>query len=213
MKNYQLRIFGILFILTFISYGFGSYFVEEILTHSASKVAVSIIKQEAVFASILIGLLHTIFNASLLIIMFRQLYSYDKLISLFYILFGFIATVFLAVGGITLHNINSLEVFNLEDINSYVNINTRLYVFGMIFWGGSGLAFVSLIFKYTLMNNIVCLWGFIGYICLIIGNIWEIVNSDSYGTVLSLSGGLFEIVISLIFIFSNKWLSPKLIAS
>lgn len=208
MKKIQLRLYGILFILTFISYGYGSYFVDHI-SQISNSINFEAIRNNAVLGSILLCPIHTSLNIAIVVLMFNNIYVRNKMVSLFYLIFGCLATIYLSIGGLFILSINSLHEFNQIEISHCLELNNSLYQFGMIFWGISGISLVFIFIKHQLINISICIGGLIGYSLLIIGNFFDLLQIGNYGTILSLPGGLFEILISLLLIFLNKFSDTK----
>lgn len=208
MQKNQLRLYGILFILTFISYGYGSYFVDHI-SQINNSINFDDIRNNAVLGSILLCPIHTSLNIAIVVLMFNNIYVRNKVVSLFYLIFGCLATIYLSIGGLFILSINSLHEFNQIVISHCLELNNSLYQFGMIFWGISGISLVFIFIKHQLINISICIGGLIGYALLIIGNFFDLLQIGNYGTILSLPGGLFEILISLLLIFLNKFSDTK----
>ena len=75
---------------------------------------------------------------------------------------------------------------------------------GMALWSIGGLMFVSALYKSKLIPQVMSVWGIIGYIVLATGSILEIYEHREIVDVVSvIPGGLFEITLSIWFIFKG----------
>lgn len=196
MKITSARLFGICFILSFVSYAVGMGLMETV----GNKTAL-------IIGALLIAILHTLFNLGLLIVMFNVLKSINKSLSIFYLLLGSFGTLMLALGAIFLLlpiSISETLVQTDQHDSSLFSMildlsssgNFYAYQLGMILWGCGGLVFCNLLYKSRLVPVLFPLWGFMGYLIFIVGCGLELFGKP-YGVMLSIPGGLFEILLSI----------------
>lgn len=155
MNILSARIFGILFILSFISYATGITLLEatqknEILfTQFVQK------KLSAIIGTILIAVIHTLFNLGLTTIMFNILKKHSLVLSIAYLALALLGTLLLALGAISLLlPVSISELYIQSDYMTMhhfsavrklsANLNFYLYQIGMIFWGCAGISFASI---------------------------------------------------------------------
>lgn len=201
MKMTSARLFGICFILSFVSYAVGMGLMETVENKTA-----------LIIGALLIAILHTLFNLALLIVMFNVLKSINQSLSIGYLVLGSFATLMLAIGVIFLMQTDQYDASlssMVLDLSSRGNFYA--YQLGMILWGCGGLVFCNLLYKSRLVPILFPLWGFWGYLIFIVGCGLELFGKP-YGVMLSIPGGLFEILLSICLItkgFNNGGVITK----
>lgn len=188
------RVFGVCFLLSFLSYGIGIGFLEipidEPLTPSSAPV----------IGGFLVVFCHTVFNLALLLSMYFLLKKNNELIALFYLILGGVSTILLALGGIFLlsfHGVKALDYPYPDQLSLYISqANFFSYQFGMAIWVIGGMMMCYMLLSRPLLPLFFPYWGLIGYFVFLIGCLLEIFNMP-YGLYFSIPGGLFEIVISI----------------
>ena len=223
MKAHRMaaRIFGIFFLIAFLSYGIGSGLVDSVTDVPDFLSNVYANKTTIIVGVILMALVHSVVNIGLPVVMLPILKPFNRNLTYGYLSAAIAATVVLVVGTIFL-----LLLLPLSD--EYVKAGSAAapyfetignllkkggffaYQMGMSLWGLGGLMFVSLLYKSKLVPRLFPVWGIIGYIIFVSGTISEFFGSN-VGVLLSIPGGLFEIVLSLWLIV--KGFNPSAIAS
>ncbi|PRD48066.1 DUF4386 domain-containing protein [Sphingobacterium haloxyli] len=196
MKITSARLFGICFILSFVSYAIGMGLMETVEN-----------KTTLIIGALLIAILHTLFNLGLLIVMFNVLKSINKSLSIFYLLLGSFGTLMLTLGAIFLllpisisETLVQTDQHDSSLFSMILDLSSRgnfyAYQLGMILWGCGGLVFCNLLYKSRLVPVLFPIWGFMGYLIFIVGCGLELFGKP-YGVMLSIPGGLFEILLSI----------------
>ena len=209
------RIFGIVFILTFLSYGIGDSLISSIISVPDFLSNVYANQVQIVIGAILMAFVHTCTNIALPILMLPILKSKCPRLTFGYLSFAITATVILVVGALFLLLLLPLsEAYskagfimtpNFEIIGSLLKKGSFYsYNMGMALWSIGGLMFVFALFKLKLIPKTMSIWGIIGYIILIIGSVLEInQHSDIIEIISVIPGGLFEITLSIWFIIKG----------
>ncbi len=208
----QARAFGIFFLLAFISYGAGSTMVAGIANSADGLAGVFANKTPFTLGFILMAVIHTIATIGLAVIMLPVLKPYSKTVAYGYFSAAIAATVVTVIGAMSLLLLVPLsEAYVLAETDAaYFNTLAALlkqggfygYQLGMTLWGLGGLMFCYLLFISNLVPRLFPVWGFAGYIIFITGTIGELFGYP-IGLMLSVSGGLFEIALSLWLIFKG----------
>jgi hypothetical protein len=207
MKKHTARLFGIFFILSFVSYASGIGLMQILHDSSINPFQVVESKISLIIGAILIGIIHTLCNLGLLLIMFNTLIKINTNLSIMYLILGSIGTFLLALGAVFLllpislsetlvqsnHFDKSLFTMILK-LSSSGNFYT--YQFGMIFWGLGGLLFCYLIYKSQMVPILFPISGCMGYFVFLIGCFLELLGFP-YGVIFSLPGGVFEVFLSI----------------
>ncbi len=209
MENHKIkaRAIGIVLILSFIAYGFGTGLISS-LTESPNFLAnIQAHKMKVVVGALLIAFIHTILNIGLASLVFPIINPYNKNIAYSYFSAVITATILLIVGAIFLLLLIPLsdESMKLKLANgNYLQTlsvlctqgNFYAYQLGMSLWGVGGLMLCYLLYTSTLIPKFLSVYGFIGYVVFIIGTLFELMG-NSVGLFLSIPGGLFEISLSI----------------
>jgi hypothetical protein len=201
------RMFGIFFIIAFLSYGPGSALIASITSTQDFLSNVYANNTTIIVGAILIALVHTFVNIGLPVIMLPILKPFNKTLSYGYLSLGIASTTVAVIGAIFL-----LLLIPLAD--EYVKASSAAtgyfetmgivlkmggayaYQIAMAIWGLGGLLFVSVLYKSKLVPRLLSVWGIIGYIVFVSGTILELFGYP-VGVLLSLPGGLFELSLSV----------------
>jgi len=214
MNNYRstARLFGLFFILTFLSYGIGSSLIASILTVPDFLSSVYYNQVQIVVGAILMALVHTFTNIALPVLMLPILKPNYKYLANGYFSFAIMATLILVVGTLFLLLLIPLsEEYAKAGFVMTSNFETTgillkkagfyAYHMGMALWSIGGLMFVSALYKSKLIPRGMSVWGIIGYIVLTSGSVLEIYEHHDIVEIISvIPGGLFEIALSIWFI-------------
>ncbi len=216
------RVFGTLFVISFLSYGFGSGFIESITNETDILGSIYANKTQFVIGISLMALVHTFANVGLSVAIFPILKPINSSVSYGYFVFALTATVLLVLGSIFLALLIPLSDMVIDvDTQTAPYLTTIVlllkqgnfysYQIGMAIWGAGGLALSYLLLRSKLVPTFVSIWGLLGYVIFIAGTILELFGYE-YGLMLSAPGGLFEIFLSLWLIIKgfNFSVSPKL---
>lgn len=204
--NNLAKLFGIFFIITFLSYGVGSALIDSIVNVFENKT-------QLLIGAILMGIVHTFVNVGVPVIVFPILKPYSLRLSLMYLILAVITSIILVIGTIFLllllplsdinQNVDSLVTCNIEILNTIVKKGAFFsYQLAMAIWSLGGLIFTYLLYKSKIVPRLLAVWGFIGYLFLITGTICELFSQE-IGLALSIPGGLFEISLSIWVIFKG----------
>ncbi len=201
------RYFGVFFIIAFISYGAGSGIIASVADAPESLSNIYANKSSIALAVVLAALIHSFVNVGLPVIMFPILKSTNVRYTYAYLSAGISATVVLISG-----TVFSLLLMPLSDAHHAMGSESPeyfetlrilcvkggfyAYQLGMAVWGIGGLFLTTLLYQSRIVPRFLPVWGFIGYIIFIAGTIIELFGYG-YGVQLALSGGLFEIVLSI----------------
>jgi hypothetical protein len=199
------RLFGVFFILTFLSYGIGSGMTASLTLVPDSLQQVFNNKEQLIMGVMLMAVFHTVFNISLAAIMHTVLKPFGKTVSFAYLSLAIGATVVLVIGGVLLlMQIPLADAFQINSSDaSLVTLNEMLsygafvsYQMGMALWGIGGLLMSALLYRSGLVPKFFPIWGVIGYLIFIAGTVGEMFGFP-YGVMLSMPGGLFEVTLSV----------------
>jgi len=201
------RVFGVFFILTFLSYGIGSGLVDSVISSPDYLSNIHANKTTVIVGVIMMALVHTFLNIGLPIIMFPILKPFNRYLTYGYLSSAIAATVVLVIGAIFLLLLlplgdefvksGSVTSSSIESMGILLkNGGAFSYQLGMALWGLGGMMFVSVLYISKLIPRLLSYWGFIGYIIFVSGTILELFG-NSVGVILSIPGGLFEISLSL----------------
>ena len=196
--------FGLLFILSFISYGLGSGLIESVINEKSDLSFIYKNQNLVIIGVVLIAIVHTLANILMISTILPIFKKYNENFQMAYFGFSTISTIIVTVGSIFILSIVTISEIatnnELENLNNLMQIfkktNFYFYQIGMTIWGFGGLALCYLIKLSKLIPNWLVLSGFIGYLIFISGTILELFGV-SYGTILSIPGGIFELVLSI----------------
>lgn len=217
MNNYRKtsRIFGVFFILSFLSYGIGSSLIASIITVPDLLASVYFNQMQIIVGVSLMALVHTFTNIALPILILPILKPNHKYLAFGYFSFAIMATLILVVGTLfSLLLIPLSEEYLKADSNMTSNFETMgillkkasffAYHMGMALWSIGGLLFVSALHQSKLIPRVMSVWGIIGYLVLLSGSMLEIYEHRDIVEIVSvIPGGLFEITLSIWFIVKS----------
>lgn len=209
MKINSARLFGIFFILSFMSYAIGIGIMGDLQNSQIQPFQVIENKVSLVVGAILIAIFHTLFNLGLVVVMFNILKSINKSLSIIYLILSSFGTLLLALGAVFLllpvTTSETLVLLSTEYDHSVFEMilslssggNFYSYQIGMILWGIGGLFFCNLLYRSKYVPVIFPIWGSFGYLIFIAGCGLELFGVPPYGVQFSAPGGLFEIGLSV----------------
>ena len=201
------RIFGVLFLISFLAYGAGDALIKSIVSAPDILSNVYASTTMIVVAAILMGVIHTITNIGLPVVLRPVLKPRNETLYFGYLSAAIVATVSLLVGVIFL-----LLLLPLSD--AYVRSGSAVtgqaetmaillreanyysYQIGMAIWSLGGLIFCSILYQYKLIPRLMSVWGVVGYTVFLSGCILAIFGLD-YGLIHTAPGALFEVFLSL----------------
>jgi hypothetical protein len=206
-------LYGVLFILSFLSYGIGSGMVDA-LTNDPQNLANVQANASSMFAGfLLMGLVHTTVTVGSVIVIIPLLKKFNQTLSYLYLGGTIIENVLLSVGAIFAALTLPLSTQFVEAGSAspaYYEMlagllykgNFFAYELGMAIWALAGLAFTYILIQSRLVPRFLSVWGFVGYITFFTGIIIELLGSP-FGTWLYIPGAVFEITISFWLIFKG----------
>ena len=201
------RVFGIFFLIAFLSYGLGSGLIDSIVSVPDFLSNVYANKATIIAGVLLMALVHSFVNIGMPVVILPILTPINKNLTFGYLSAAIAATVVLIIGAISLLLLiplsdefikNGSTASNSFEILGIIlkNGGNFAYQLGMAIWGIGGLMLVTLLYKSKLVPRPLSYWGFIGYIIFIAGTILELYGYK-VGVQLAMPGGLFEISLSL----------------
>jgi len=201
------KLIGIFFILSFVSYGLGSGLVESITNNDRMLEEIAANHTQFIIGFILMAIVHTVSNVGLSVAMFMVLKSFNKTLALGYLCGAILATTILVVGSLFLLLLLPLSDSYLQATSSIPSpldtMATLLHQAGfyayqvaMALWGLSGLALCYILYQSYLVPRFIAAWGVLGYISLILGTVLELLGYQA-GVLMSVLGGLFELILSV----------------
>ncbi|MCB2199910.1 DUF4386 domain-containing protein [bacterium] len=215
MMNHRVaaRLFGTFFIITFLAYGTGSGLIDSVLNVPDVLANVYAHKTQIIVGAILMAVVHTFTNIGLASIMLPIVKPYNKALAYGYFSAAIAATTILVVGATFLLmflplsdafvKAGSVMTPALGAISAILKMGgVYSYQIGMAIWGLGGLALCTLFYISRLIPRFITWWGFVGYLVFFTGTILELFGYP-VGMLLSLPGGLFEIVLSFWLIFKG----------
>ena len=203
------RMFGIFFIIAFLSYGIGGAIVDSIVTVPDFLTNVSNSRMLIVLGISLMALVHSFVNIGLPVIMLPILKPFNDRLAYGFLSLAIAATTVLIVGTIFVLlllplsdayiNGGSAAAPSFETMGTLlVNGNSLSYHMGMALWAIGGLMFVSVLYISKLIPRPMSVWGMIGYTILLLGSILLLSGPNGAIEVASVAiGGLFEITLSI----------------
>lgn len=217
MNNYRkaTRMFGVFFILTFLSYGIGSSLIASIISVPDFLASVYSNQLQIIIGVTLMALVHTFTNIALPVLMLPILKPNHKYLAYGYLSFAIMATLILIVGALfSLLLIPLSEEYVKAGFTMTSNFETMgillkkasffAYHMGMALWSIGGLLFISALYQSKLIPRVMSVWGIIGYFVLVSGSMLEIYEHHDIVEIVSvIPGGLFEITLSVWFIVKS----------
>lgn len=203
------KLFGVFFILTFLSYGIGSELIQSIVDQPDFLSAVYSNKSTIVTGALLIALVHTFTNIGLPVIMLPILIPFNKRLAFGYLGAAIAATVVLITGAIFLLLLIPLSESFFAAVNepalSFETVGNLLksggiytYHIAMALWSLGGMMLCVVLFQSNLIPRVMSVWGMVGYLVLAFGSTFELFEHNEMVEILSvIPGGLFEIALSL----------------
>jgi len=199
--------YGILFILSFLSYGIGSSIVDALTKDPQNLANVASSQGSMMIGFVLMALVHSVVTVASAIVLLPILKKFNQTFSYFYLSGAIMENVLLTVGGIAVFLILPLSIQFKEmgaSASSYFvslaqlfyNGNFFAYQVGMAIWGIGGLALTHILIQSRLVPRFLAIWGFIGYVFHGTGAVLELFGLP-YSTYFIIPGGLFEITFSL----------------
>jgi hypothetical protein len=199
--------YGILFILSFLSYGIGSSIVDALTKDPQNLANVGSSQGSMMIGFVLMALVHSVVTVASAIVLLPILKKFNQTFSYFYLSGAIMENVLLTVGGIAVFLILPLSIQFTEmgaSASSYFvslaqlfyNGNFFAYQVGMAIWGIGGLALTYILIQSRLVPRFLAIWGFIGYVFHATGAVLELFGLP-YSTYFIIPGGLFEITFSL----------------
>jgi hypothetical protein len=194
---------GTCMIFSFLSYGIGMGLMEVINKPALQPLQVLEQRNKIITGGILVTVFHSLFNMVWLVVMYGRLAIFHQMLSRFYLGAGLIATVMLAIGGVSMllpvslsNSAGNEQLWFSAFVIWSSAINFYAYQTGMFIWGIGGLAFCYLLNRSHFAPSVFPVWGSIGYLIFITGTILELFGIPA-GVVLSIPAGLFEIALSV----------------
>ncbi len=213
MNNYRstARIFGIFFIVAFLTYGTGSGLIASVTDAPDFLTQIHENSSTLVLGVILIAIVHTFVNIGLPVVMMPILIRFNKTLSYGYLSAAIAATSMAVVGTVfsllllplsaEYANAGPAAGLLFETLgNLLIQAGLYCYYISMAIWGLGGLLFVSVLYSSKIVPRFFSIWGAAGYAIFIAGMVSELFGTG-IGVLLSLPGGLFEIGLSLFLIF------------
>ncbi len=209
------RLFGIFFILTFLSYGIGTSLVAALTSVPDYLRSIPANKTTFVTGVILMAIVHTFLNIGLPVLMLPILKPYGERLSYGYLSAAIVATTVLAVGAILLLMLIPLSTGYLQsdqvDTQQFDIVAIVLkaggkisYHMGMAIWSLGGMMFCAVLYRSGLLPRFMPVWGMFGYVTLAAGSISELFVQNATIEIISvIPGGLFELTLSLWLIFKG----------
>src|SRR4028119_1811107 len=201
------RIFGVLFLISFLAYGTGTALIQS--TVSAPDILSNVYASTTliVVAAILMGVIHTFTNIGLPVVLRPILKPHNETLYFGYLSAAIVATVTLLVGVIFLLLLIPLSDTFMRSGSAVTGqyetmaillreANYYSYNIGMAIWSLGGLMFCSILYRYKLIPRLVSVWGVVGYIVFLSGCILAIFGLD-FGLIHTAPGALFEAFLSL----------------
>ena len=192
-------LFGIMFILSFLSYGAGSFLTAAVGLNG--NIAVLSAERGSILSGgLMISVFHTMMNTGLLVVMFSLIRPSGPVLSRLYLVSGLLGTFLLAVGGVFLMLPLYLHgaagaVFS-GSTGFFYSVNFLLYQAGMFIWGCGGIFLCILLQRGRIFPAAAAFFGVAAYLVFITGTVLEICGVQ-VGTISSIPGGVFEIFLSV----------------
>jgi hypothetical protein len=205
------RIIGVLFLVPFVTYGFGSGLINSVL-EVPKFLAVLAPNNPQMIIGALLMLANSVTVVALGVLLFPVIEQHSKNAALGYLSARIAEAVLLAVGVAWLLLILALGNGSTQSVPPTVHSETLvietlvtetvvllakkanywLYQIAMIALGVGSIGFCWVLFRAKLVPSVLALLGLVGYCVLIAGAVLEFFGF-SVGIMLSLPGGLFEL--------------------
>jgi len=206
------RVYGVFFLLAFLSYGSGSAIVATYADGAQGLAGVFAHKSLYVAGFILMAVVHSVVNIGLAVIMLPILKPFAKTAAYGYFAAAVAATVVAIVGALFLVLLVPLSAAFAAQNSDAAYFQTMAmvlkkggfyaYQLGMTLWGLGGLMLCYALYIARLVPRFLPVWGVFGYLVFIVGTMSEMFGYG-IGVMLSAPGGLFEITLSVWLIFKG----------
>lgn len=206
------RLFGIFFLLAFLSYGISSTLVTSVADGPGGLAGVFAGRTTLIIGIILMAIVHSFVNIALPVLVLPVLKPFNGFLAYGYFGAAIAATVTVLVGALFLALLIPLGTEYVAAGNDAAYFETLAvllkqggfygYQIGMTLWGLGGLLLCSLLNVSRAVPRFLPVWGFAGYLVFMTGTLAELFGYP-IGVKMSLSGGLFEIMMSLWLIFKG----------
>ncbi|MGL1891836.1 MAG: DUF4386 domain-containing protein [Spirochaetaceae bacterium] len=217
-NNIKTKLFGISFIMAFISYGLGSFLVDSISLSGDVWNLLTTQRSQFIIGILLIAFIHTIANIALPLLMVPTLKKYNSSAAYGYLAFAITSTVIMIIRA--LFSILLLPLSESFESNAAsINVDTISHILNqgafysyhisMAIWGIGGLFFTHLLYRSKLIPKYISIWGFYGYIIFIIGSLSELFGFE-LSMLLNIPGGLFELYLSIWLIIKGFKVEKKI---
>ena len=204
------RIFGISFLIGYISYGVGFGLLNSLINSPESLLLINQSKNLVIFEA---GIMMAVFapiNIVLGIIMIPIFKPVNQTLAYGYLSSAIAPTVLLIVGAVFLLLLVPLSDTYVEASlgdKKHIELifmlckkaNFYSYQIAMVVWGIGGLLFSYLLLISKLVPKWLSIWGLVGYVIFISGAFFALFGI-SIDVILDIPGGLFEIYLSIRFI-------------
>ena len=198
------RLFGVFFILAFLSYGISDALIQSVVGEPDFLPAVHGSKSVIVTGVILMALVHTFTNIGLPVIMLPILIPFNKRLAFGYLSAAIAATIVLVTGAIFLLLLIPLSdsfIAAGAEPGPYFEIVGNLLISGgnygyhisMALWSLGGMMFCVVLYQSKIVPRVMAVWGMIGYLVLVSGSISELYMHNNMVESLSvIPGGFFK---------------------
>jgi len=198
------RLFGSLFVVSFLAYGIGSSMVQSVVSRPEILESVAANPGLVVAGVLLMGVLHTVANIGLAAVLLPILKPHNPVLAYAYFGAALIATAILAVGAVFLFLLVPLSedlpadgVGTADTLAGVLSMGGFVsYQLGMAIWGAGGLMLCVALYQAGLVPRAMSIFGMVGYLVFIGGTVAELFGYE-LGLYLSAMGGLFELALSL----------------
>ncbi|MEY5047821.1 MAG: hypothetical protein RLZZ175_1180 [Bacteroidota bacterium] len=216
MKNNNIfiaRVFGISFLIGYLSYGLGFGFLNTLLQAKDFLLAIFQSKNIVIVEAAIMMAIFAPINIVLGVVMTPIFKRHNQSLAYGYLSSAIASTVLLIVGAILLLMLIPLseEYISTSVIDKkYFELlgkilkqgNFYSYQIAMVVWGIGGLIFSYLLLISQIVPKWLSIWGIIGYIIFISGAFFALFGI-SIDVILDIPGGLFEIFLSIRFIIKG----------
>jgi hypothetical protein len=202
-------VIGALFVSAFFLYGVGFGLVSSVT--GAPGYLASIAGQQLTLTSGgFLMLLNSVAVVGLGVLFYPILAKHGQRTAVAYLTARIVEGVFLAIGVLCLLMLLPLGQIGVEAGQGWATAlgsllsqaNTLAYQVAMMSLGFASLFMCALLFRTRLIPRILAVWGFVGYAIFMAGAIVEIFGVH-IGVMLSIPGGLFELIVGLWLIFKG----------